>query len=826
MVKLNETIRFRKNIYLLESKNNNEYLLSDKNKVKSWIDSNFIKSNIELIKFRKPINISESFKALNEKSLNNSLIFENDYVKIIAKSILDEHFGGQIFYHGSHSNNITDFRVPAFWSTSVDFSTSYGNWIYRAQLDLGNCFDLNIKKHFNWLLTKLDFNLLFIDDEDIEHNLHTFEEYKKLASNNNWGIVEHHLDIITKHFDSAKITEQGTTNFIVFDNSRIKLLGKPTQRNLDETKIIIYTPENKYIRIYNEYKTDAIKSFLKEFKYYNYITPEKLKKNGFLEESLFYATQWKDEQGDDVFFTNQIKAVNNNGNYSLNSNNIYESLNSNSNFKLLNENSLGQPIANDEESLKKFYDWFGNSKVVDKQGRPLVVYHGGGRFDTFRYSYDGTYYFTTNKEYAERYAKDYIDEKERKGLGELKAVYLNIKNPAPQDVMDRNTLDQVIAQGYDGHIFEDILSEKDDKIIRVFNPNQIKSINNDTWNPNSNNIYESTFYGNVNWQNNMAALGNVPATIGHNLFATMFPNQFLKLCPPYSYGEDDWFDKQLNERIPYGIPFLKVDVDEKNKQLIVTNHEGRHRVASVYRKEPNVDIPVAILYNKDRYTLPDINTLRKEWSIISQDGKSKFNVGKFSLYNELPKQATHDLYDIYKNKQINENKRDINWQDNVRDVYGEIFYKTLQLIIDNDIIGYVDYNVYENEVYVEYIYVEPKWRRSMYGTKIIQKLQSLYPNTEINFGMMTDDGSKLYQSLNKNIVKNDEYIDKVNRLQKILNWLNKYEAVTNKNPDDWSEAEIEYIKKYEPIWRKYYDKKNDIEDWLSNNKESKSFIKY
>lgn len=303
MVKLNETIRFGKNIYLLESKNNNEYLLSDKNKVKSWIDSNFIKSNIELIKFRKPINISESFKALNEKSLNNSLIFENDYVKIIAKSILDEHFGGQIFYHGSHSNNITDFRVPAFWSTSVDFSTSYGNWIYRAQLDLGNCFDLNIKKHFNWLLTKLDFNLLFIDDEDIEHNLHTFEEYKKLASNNNWGIVEHHLDIITKHFDSAKITEQGTTNFIVFDNSRIKLLGKPTQRNLDETKIIIYTPENKYIRIYNEYKTDAIKSFLKEFKYYNYITPEKLKKNGFLEESLFYATQWKDEQGDDVFFT-------------------------------------------------------------------------------------------------------------------------------------------------------------------------------------------------------------------------------------------------------------------------------------------------------------------------------------------------------------------------------------------------------------------------------------------------------------------------------------------------------------------------------------------
>lgn len=153
----------------------------------------------------------------------------------------------------------------------------------------------------------------------------------------------------------------------------------------------------------------------------------------------------------------------------------------------------------------------------------------------------------------------------------------------------------------------------------------------------------------------MDALGNVSATIGHNLFATMFPFQFLKLCPKYSYGDDDWFDKQVNERIPYGIPFLKVDVDKKNKQLIVTNHEGRHRVASIKRRNPNVDIPVAILYNKDRYILPDINTLRKEWSIISEDGKNKFNIGQFSLYNEFPEQSKHDLYDIYK-ENLNESK--------------------------------------------------------------------------------------------------------------------------------------------------------------------------
>ena len=39
-------------------------------------------------------------------------------------------------------------------------------------------------------------------------------------------------------------------------------------------------------------------------------------------------------------------------------------------------NSNGKPIAQTDEALRKFYAWFGDSKVVDEQGRPLVVYHG------------------------------------------------------------------------------------------------------------------------------------------------------------------------------------------------------------------------------------------------------------------------------------------------------------------------------------------------------------------------------------------------------------------------------------------------------------------
>jgi hypothetical protein len=38
-------------------------------------------------------------------------------------------------------------------------------------------------------------------------------------------------------------------------------------------------------------------------------------------------------------------------------------------------NSNGDRIAKSEEALRNFYKWFGDSKVVDEQGRPLVVYH-------------------------------------------------------------------------------------------------------------------------------------------------------------------------------------------------------------------------------------------------------------------------------------------------------------------------------------------------------------------------------------------------------------------------------------------------------------------
>lgn len=88
-------------------------------------------------------------------------------------------------------------------------------------------------------------------------------------------------------------------------------------------------------------------------------------------------------------------------------------------------NSNGERIAQSEPALRNFYKWFGDSKVVDSQGRPLVVYHGTkAQFNEFlgeKIGQSGTsegvgFYFTNDKGIAT-------------GYGDVMSVYLKLEKP-------------------------------------------------------------------------------------------------------------------------------------------------------------------------------------------------------------------------------------------------------------------------------------------------------------------------------------------------------------------------------------------------------------
>ena len=87
----------------------------------------------------------------------------------------------------------------------------------------------------------------------------------------------------------------------------------------------------------------------------------------------------------------------------------------------------GMPLfsARDQTETPAFKKWFGDSKVVDAQGRPLVVYHGtdAPEFTVFRNN-QYSHWFAENNKLAERYKG-----RGHGGFPRLVATFLSIRNP-------------------------------------------------------------------------------------------------------------------------------------------------------------------------------------------------------------------------------------------------------------------------------------------------------------------------------------------------------------------------------------------------------------
>ena len=132
-----------------------------------------------------------------------------------------------------------------------------------------------------------------------------------------------------------------------------------------------------------------------------------------------------------------------------------------------------------QTETEAFKKWFGNSKVVDENGKPLVVYHGTDKsFDAFK----GLNYFTVEKSVANDFAEmnqqvAVENESLYDGVPNVMPVYLRIENPYMvddyEDMMaiayQSNEIKDLQEQGYDG------VMAKDHSSILTFSPTQIKS---------------------------------------------------------------------------------------------------------------------------------------------------------------------------------------------------------------------------------------------------------------------------------------------------------------------------------------------------------------
>jgi hypothetical protein len=155
-----------------------------------------------------------------------------------------------------------------------------------------------------------------------------------------------------------------------------------------------------------------------------------------------------------------------------------------------------------------FKRWFGDSKVVDAAGEPLVVYHGSSEKGIAVFeSEDGRFYFTDSKSVADKYGR----KRGARKNAETYAVYLSMQNPEVFDMQGESWYDQDVGadvynyimdameDGRDGVILENFVdgatksSAEPSTIYVVFKPEQIKSAtdNEGTFDPANPDIRKS-----------------------------------------------------------------------------------------------------------------------------------------------------------------------------------------------------------------------------------------------------------------------------------------------------------------------------------------------
>jgi len=149
-----------------------------------------------------------------------------------------------------------------------------------------------------------------------------------------------------------------------------------------------------------------------------------------------------------------------------------------------------------QQETPAFKNWFGESKVVDADGKPLTVYHGTSKdvdFNSFKGNKNGIW-FTPDTESASSYAMQNDSMGFKQGYGykmeptnrasRVIPAYVSIENPAIFDVWPNQIRDatnykkalgdyftQLKAQGHDGVIF----GSGKDTVYVAFNPEQVKS---------------------------------------------------------------------------------------------------------------------------------------------------------------------------------------------------------------------------------------------------------------------------------------------------------------------------------------------------------------
>lgn len=323
---------------------------------------------------------------------------------------------------------------------------------------------------------------------------------------------------------------------------------------------------------------------------------------------------------------------------------------------------------------KYFKKWFGDSKVVDRFGNPISVFHGTeNNFKIFKnlgksrqIGANVGFFFTDNKNMAKQYAND----------KRVMEVYLSLQNPLivePNSTIkifnekieiadtfdfftqldtkksEQEIREELLKQGYDGIILRDTnvdtrsIEDVHDVYI-AFENNQIKSVNNrgtfDAGNPNI--YYQSAYHGSPHKfdEFSLDAIGTGEGAQAHGwgLYFAENKNVSEQYREKLTYGKYDkvlYNNKEITDtntiyrlKKIYDTPFIgKKSVIEELNEAINGKQERINRYTD--RKNLLEDNPV--------YTETDKKSLRKQYNGAIKNLKEEIEdlKEKIEFYNNV-----------------------------------------------------------------------------------------------------------------------------------------------------------------------------------------------
>jgi hypothetical protein len=274
----------------------------------------------------------------------------------------------------------------------------------------------------------------------------------------------------------------------------------------------------------------------------------------------------------------------------------------------------------DQTSTPEFKKWFGSSKVVDKQGKPLKVFHGTfENFNSFDKNKIGTnlftdvkgFFFSDSPEEASGYADPESFIGNNRSGGNIMPTYLSIKKPLevtcegdnePAQFLDEHNyyFENAKKQKKDGLIVKNL--DTNDRIFIVFSPSQIKSAigNKGTFDPENADITKSIFSNAREWFKNLIQARKETDT---------HPTEKQKEVGNYSKGEINLYGLKISIENPKGSIRRGKDKDGKTWECKL-KHDYGYINGTVGKDKDHLDVFIGT--DKDAKNIYIVNQMDPE----------------------------------------------------------------------------------------------------------------------------------------------------------------------------------------------------------------------